>query len=87
MTIQVNLCISDRPKGHLRSRDVIKGQLPFLGNNSRPEQDTGSKIGSSCLARQDGSTDMQHDLFGKVYERSNFKFDLKMSSYTSFDAY
>ena len=66
LTIQVKCCISDRRKRHYRSRDVIRGQLSFLGNNSWVEQDTGSKTRSSCLSRQDGSTDMQHDLSGQV---------------------
>ena len=67
----------------------MRGQLRFLGNNSWLEQDTGSKTRLLCLSRQDGSTDMQHDLFGSGHDldlRSNFKFDLLRSNYISFNA-
>ena len=58
-------------------------------NNVGLDEDTASKTRSSCLSRQDGSTDMQHDLFGSGHDldlRSNFIFDLLRSNYISFDA-
>ena len=85
----MKFCTSYPPKRHYRSCDVIRGQLSFLSNNSWLEQDTGSKTHSSCLSRQDGSTDMQHDLFGSGHDldlRSNFQHDLSRSTDNSFDA-
>ena len=75
-------------EGVPRSSEVTIGHQRVFCNNFWVNRDRDSVRRLSCLSRQCGSNDMQHDLFRSGHDldlRSNFQLDLSRSYDISFD--
>ena len=89
MRFHIQKALGESSKGQLWPCDVTKGHHSLLANNFWQKHDTGFKTASLRFSRQDGSKDMQHDLFGSGHDldlRSNFIYEFSGLYYTSFDA-